>query len=480
MLRSLRVRFALSHTLPVLLLMPLVSLVLIYLLQTHYFLSYLAEGLVAQATIIARAAGSDADLWQERRAASRFVTALAGELPAGVMLIDRSRRLLAANPPAQILPGTVVTATVVDAAMAGRTGWQTRYSPAVDAEVVDVAVPIFDRQGQVLGAVRMYKGMETIQGRLNLLTWYILGVFGLGLVAALALALFLARVVGIPLVRLNDAVSQFPTAREPVTAPEQGPTEVRQLAAVFNHTARQLHAARRSRRRLLAGVVHEMSRPLAGIQGAAQYLTRYGRQEPALVEELAGGIVEQVEQMQRQLDDLLHVADNAGDPPPGSVEPVDLCAVCQEQARHLKPLLARKHLQLVEHFAPGTPPVAANRARVAQIVANLLNNAARFTPEGGQITVTVRPERASAQAGQRGYIVVQVADTGPGIPPAQQVRLFVAPGETLHRRPDGAGMGLGLAVAHRLAAAHGGLLTVASEPGRGAVFSLRLPASPPS
>ena len=64
MLRSLRVRFALSHTLPVLLLMPLVSLVLIYLLQTHYFLSYLAEGLVAQATIIARAAGSDADLCQ--------------------------------------------------------------------------------------------------------------------------------------------------------------------------------------------------------------------------------------------------------------------------------------------------------------------------------------------------------------------------------------------------------------------------------
>jgi two-component system, OmpR family, sensor kinase len=112
--------------------------------------------------------------------------------------------------------------------------------------------------------------------------------------------------------------------------------------------------------------------------------------------------------------------------------------------------------------------VCADEARITQIITNLLTNAAKFTPPGGQVTLTTRADAATAR--------LTVADTGPGIPPADLPHIF----ERFWRGPAAAGRsgsGIGLAVATDLAAAHGGTLTAASPPGRGAVFTLTLPAT---
>ena len=119
------------------------------------------------------------------------------------------------------------------------------------------------------------------------------------------------------------------------------------------------------------------------------------------------------------------------------------------------------------HLDTAPVTVSADEARITQIITNLLTNAAKFTPPGGQVTLTTRADCASAR--------LTVADTGPGIPPADLPHIF----ERFWRGPAASrsGSDIGLAVAAELAAAHGGTVTAASPPGSGAVFTLTLPAA---
>jgi signal transduction histidine kinase len=112
--------------------------------------------------------------------------------------------------------------------------------------------------------------------------------------------------------------------------------------------------------------------------------------------------------------------------------------------------------------------IDADPVRVSQIVTNQLTNAAKFVPPGGSVALTLR--------GEDGWAVLDVADTGPGIPAADLPHVFERFFRSRAVRADGSG--IGLAVAAELAAAHGGAISVASPPGRGTTFTTRLPAGP--
>jgi len=146
--------------------------------------------------------------------------------------------------------------------------------------------------------------------------------------------------------------------------------------------------------------------------------------------------------------------------------PADLGKIAAEAAGALEPQFTDAGLDLIVDAAPAA--IDADEGRITQIITNLLTNAAKFTPPGGQVTLTTRADGATAR--------LTVADTGPGIPPADLPHIF----ERFWRGPGAAGCsgsGIGLAVATELAAAHGGTLTAASPPGSGAIFTLTLPAA---
>jgi PAS domain S-box-containing protein len=219
----------------------------------------------------------------------------------------------------------------------------------------------------------------------------------------------------------------------------------------------------------LAMLAHELRNPLAPISNALHVLNLVSSQEPAAVE--ARSLIErQIEQLVRLVDDLLDVSRITRGLIKLQKECVDLSMVIGRAVESSKPLIdARQHILQID--VPDKPIfVFGDIVRLAQVLLNLLNNAAKYTPEGGRITLTVR-----AVADR--HVEIKVRDTGDGIAADKLPRifdLFTQLERTLERAAGG--LGIGLTLVHRLTELHGGSVRVASPgPGLGSEFTVVLP-----
>ena len=229
----------------------------------------------------------------------------------------------------------------------------------------------------------------------------------------------------------------------------------------------RLYELEQGRRRLLSAVVHELGRPLGAIKAAAQVLGQNGK-DSELVVELSSGIDDQIDQLRRLLDDLALLARNDMQNLALEMVPTDVEALVLEESRRYEPRIGEKEIELITQFESEATQVAADPMRLGQIVGNLLDNAIKYTPNGGQIQIMVGTDRDR--------VLLTVEDSGPGIDPAEFERIF----DFLYRSPRQErvreGMGIGLALSRRLAEAQGGTLTAHHRAaGTGARFVLSLP-----
>ncbi|MEZ4664034.1 MAG: ATP-binding protein [Caldilineaceae bacterium] len=472
MLRTLQSRFALSHLLPVLLVIPLIGLSALYLVETRYFLDQLAAELVVQGSLIVELIQSDQELWSDPQAADQLVKRLQPNMHARVMLLDGAGRLLSstlANDETRV--GEVITSTVVADALTGAPAWQASYSRGLHERVVDVAMPVFNAQTQVIGVVRLSHGMSEVRARLSTLRWVLIAPFLMGIVVAVVLALFLANSLAQPLLRLRQAMLHWDTQRPPEPILEHGPEQIRALIAQFNVMASQLYELERGRRRLLASIIHELGRPIGAIKLAAQYLMQYHADDPAAAAEMITDIDDQTNHLQSMLDDLVLFANSGEGRFDLEIQPVDVTPILNTQLDLLALKVAAKQIDLVYEPAPALPRVAADPTRFAQIVSNLLDNAGKYTPTEGRITIT----SLVTEHEQRAMLTIEVSDTGPGIALAEQAKIFQFFYRGVQTSAIQQGMGIGLALSRQLAEAQGGQLTVRSRPGSGATFVLKLP-----
>jgi PAS domain S-box-containing protein len=233
-------------------------------------------------------------------------------------------------------------------------------------------------------------------------------------------------------------------------------------------TEEALREADRRKDEFLAMLAHELRNPLAPIRNALHLVRMQGNGDNGM--RPAWEVIErQVEQLVRLVDDLLDVSRITRGKIKLQKERVDLATVVARAVESSRPLIdARRHALQVT-LPPGSLPVEADAVRLAQVLLNLLNNAAKYTPEGGRISLLV--ERADSQG------VVRVRDTGMGIP-AEMLphifELFTQVDRTLDRAEGG--LGIGLTLVRRLTEMHGGRVEAHSEgPGQGSEFVVRLP-----
>jgi PAS domain S-box-containing protein len=231
----------------------------------------------------------------------------------------------------------------------------------------------------------------------------------------------------------------------------------------------QLQAADRRKDQFIAMLAHELRSPLAPIRNSVQVLrAKSGPDQPEL--QWAREVIErQVHHMSRLVDDLLDVARVGEGKMELRIDRVLLSSAVNSAVEACRPEIDRRRHQLTVSMPAEPIAVMADLTRLAQVFANLIHNAAKYTDGGGRIQLVV--ERGETDA------VVRVCDNGIGIPPAMIDRIF-EPFTQVERSLDRAqgGLGIGLTLARRLVEMHGGRLTAASAgEGRGSEFTARLP-----
>jgi len=234
-------------------------------------------------------------------------------------------------------------------------------------------------------------------------------------------------------------------------------------------------AAEETRRRqneFLATVVHELRRPLAPIRSAASMLGLVDTGDAPALARLQAIIERQVVQLSRLVDDLLDLSRSHTGKLRLLRSIVDLRDVVGACVEACRPAVERRRQQLVVVLPAAALEVDADPVRLAQVVGNLLDNASKFTPDGGAIEVLA--------ALDGGLVVLSVADNGIGITASALPRVFEPFAQDLSRAgSDDSGLGLGLAVVSELVSAHGGSVVVHSDgAGSGCRFVVSLPLAP--
>jgi len=289
---------------------------------------------------------------------------------------------------------------------------------------------------------------------------------GLGIAAAsLVLSLVLSRGISRPLAQLTAATRALTAGDLDVRVPERAPGEVGELATAFNTMAAEMARTDQLRRNLTADVAHELRTPLSVIRGKLEGVL--DGVYPATAEHLAP-VLEETRLLTRLVEDLQLLALADAGQLPLEKRPADVTDLLRDAQVNFGPQAEDRGIALEVQVPADLPAVSIDPRRVAQVLGNLVTNALRHTPEGGQVTL-------AAQAGE-GAVVVSVSDTGAGIPAEELPYIFERfwRGEKSRSRAGG-GSGLGLAIARQLVELHGGAIHVESAPGQGARFWFTLP-----
>ena len=251
---------------------------------------------------------------------------------------------------------------------------------------------------------------------------------------------------------------------------------LRAIATAAERGRTELQRATDSRARLMRGIGHDLKNPLNAIDGHAQLL------EEGVKGELLPGQRDSVMRIRRAVrslltlvDDLLELSRAESGQLRLSIQPVDIRQlVCDTAAEHHAAVEARgHHLEVV--IADGVGTVQTDHGRVTQILGNLISNAIKYTPPGGEIRICADRRSVSRAGGAEvEWIAIDVLDSGGGIPPDRMEEIF---GEftRLESSTPQPGAGLGLAIARRIARLLGGDVSVGNGEHRGAIFTLLLP-----
>jgi signal transduction histidine kinase len=280
------------------------------------------------------------------------------------------------------------------------------------------------------------------------------------------LGVLLTRTVVRPLRVVRDAARRIGLRDLAYRVPVTSDDEVGDLARQFNDMAAALERDEELRKRMMADIAHELRTPLAVIRGQVEAL------QDGVFELTPGSITpihDQVLLLGRLVDDLRDLALAEAGRLPLEVDQVDTGGLISRVVASFQSQVHAKQVRLGIEVAAALPVVCADAQRLEQVLANLLSNALRHTPEGGSIEVKAWGE------GQD--VLFAVTDSGPGI--ASEDLPFVFDrfyrGDRSRSRTDG-GAGLGLAITRQIVEAHGGQISVLSPPRQGASFTVRLPA----
>ena len=236
-------------------------------------------------------------------------------------------------------------------------------------------------------------------------------------------------------------------------------------ALIVCHDLTEVKRTEDVRRDFVANVSHELRTPLAALKSVIETLQGGAMEDRQAGRDFLARADGEVDRLVAMVEELLELSRIESGGIDLAREPIAPASVISSAVERLRPYAEQSGLTLRLDLAEDLPPVTGDAERLERAIVNLVRNGIEFTPKGGQVAVTAAVED--------GALVVRVADTGVGIPPADRPRIF----ERFFKasRARGGGTGLGLAIVKHTVEAHGGSVSVESEEGSGSTFTIRLP-----
>ena len=243
--------------------------------------------------------------------------------------------------------------------------------------------------------------------------------------------------------------------------------EIEELARAFNNMLDRIQLLVEDLERVTNDIAHDLRSPLARIRGMAENALTSPR-DARDFREVAGTIIEECDRLVSLINTMLEIAQTDSGLARFSKSPLDICNLVREAAELFQPAAEDKGIELNTNLSEEPLQVSGDKTALQRVIANLLDNAIKFTERGGKVTLTTKKEEAD--------LILEIRDTGVGILPKELPHIF----DRFYRGDKSRstqGNGLGLSLALAIVRAHGGDIQVTSTPGTGSVFMVILPLS---
>jgi len=453
-----------------------------------------------EALIIANALREPLEKWEEGempegRSLEALVRSYAQSIGVRVTVVGPGLWVLLSSD-ASVPPHLEHDHPEIIAARLGTEQHDIRWDEWSNAERLFVAAPILGEENEVEGIVQLSVPMVPLYAEIRR-TWVSLFLAGTVMLLVTALvSLVLARQVAGPIRNLTAVTEGIAAGDLDQQVTPSGPDEIQRLGRAFNRMAERVREMLARQQAFVANAAHELRSPLTGIRLRIEMLQRHGRENPHLAQHYLRQVESEVEHLRRLVDHLLTLSRlDEGEQLPRTL--LDLAPILYDLADEMGPLVQAAGLRLQVEVPPHLPAVEANADSIRMVVRNLLDNAIKYTPAGGEVTLraevqtvqlassptgngqsrrpSISPTR-SFSGGGNSAVVIQVTDTGPGIPPEHLPHIFerfYRVDKTRSRRQGGAGLGLSLV--RSIVEGYGGSVEVQSEVNRGTTFTIYLP-----
>jgi signal transduction histidine kinase len=473
MFRSLRSKLMLSQILPLLLVLPLMGLLLIYTLESQVLIPKLGNTLLGDARLLSEISSAEYELWGNPVLFENLISRVKLDQAIDVMFLDAHGYVLFSSS-TQIPENSqvIIQNQGVTTARQGREAALTTYSILQLKNVlIDVYEPVTDSDNEVVGIVRLTYRVGSLYEILGQMRWEIILVMLVGLLVSAIIGSALALSISRPITRVTNAIYDLAVGKRHEPLAVEGAEELQAQSQAVNYLVEQLHGLEKSRKQLLANLVHELGRPLGAIRSAIHALQNGADKDPALYHDLTTGLDAETTRLKRLLDELANLYEESLGGLEMNYQQVDIHAWLPGVVKSWQAAAAEKGLQWDETIAPDLPAVPMDPDRMAQVVGNLLSNAIKYTRAGGRIQLEV-----TATSDE---FLLSVRDTGCGIHPEELDKIQ----QPFYRGEQGRrikqGMGLGLTIASDLTRAHHGRLEIDSKVNEGSLFTIHLPLVKP-
>ena len=355
-------------------------------------------------------------------------------------------------------------------ALGGRYGARAARTPDRQYMYYYVALPV-ERSNDTVAVAYVMRHTAPIIGALKRMVVNQRLAATLALVVAALIAIVLAQTLTRRLRALTKAAVAFAKGAAAWPAPARGRDEIGELGRAMDQMATELEKRNRSSREFVAAAVHELKTPLTAVKGTVEILEDGAADDPETRRRFLANIRYETERMIRLVGELNELGKLDVESLRGQTEPVDYGAFVRAVADRLAPTFEEPHAVLRLNLPEKTITVRIVPGRIEQVIANLLDNAFRYSPASGEVELRVAE-------GVEGAVWTSVRDTGSGIAPANLAKVFDRFFTTEPKdQPGHPHSGLGLAIAKSIIENHQGQISVESVPGQGACFSFSLPAA---